>query len=274
MCVPQGGKGATAALSVWLLLSRHVVTKEREEDSGSHDARGGGGGRGLAATVGEGQDYLTVHVFDDKGGRRVFSPGKPMLQGVYSPNPQTLVRFDVPLGPARQRQAFTVVASQYKKSRAVDFTLQALATEGPVALAPAPPLPRHVAEIRGVWDGRSSGGPLGGPRFFANPMWSVAVAQPSRLHVELVAPRELFVGLRLIRGANGQRVDTYAPPGATPAASVGSHAVLIPPEKREPNVLRARVMAPAKFHACVAVYRGTVSSHTFPRCKIPLPASN
>jgi hypothetical protein len=199
--------------TVWVLLTRHIVAKEAEEDPDAHDARGGGSGRGLgtggataaglATTAGlDGKDYLTCHVFENTAGRRVFAPGGggsggggPLVQGVYSNNQHALVRFDVPPPPAPSAtspsKAFTLVVSQYCKVRAVDFTLQAWCTTRALNLAPTPPLPPHGLELRGVWDAGSAGGALGNPRFFTNPMWRVALAVPGRFHAELLAPKEL-----------------------------------------------------------------------------------
>jgi len=248
--------------SVWVLLSRHVCAKESEEKPEAHDARGigsggggGGGGGGDGADSGA-RDFVTVHVYDDdtgeKSSQRVFSPGKPLLQGVYSANPHTLVKIDVApsLPPpaaasqlsSHQRQAattaaqhqqhqqqrqrckkFTLVVSQYRKLRDVDFTLTALCTTAPVSLALSQPLPQHaLAPVRGQWTARPSnasgytaGGSLGHPRFFTNPMWCVAVPGGGggrvRLHAELLAPKEVFVALRLVKHSGGGRVDGILP---------------------------------------------------------------
>jgi len=199
---------------------------------------------------------VTVHVYDDDTGegnsQRVFSPGKPLLQGVYSANPHSLVKIDVApsLPPpaaasqlsSHQRQAattaaqhqqhqqqrqrckkFTLVVSQYRKLRDVDFTLTALCTTAPVSMAPSQPLPQHaLAPVRGQWTARPSnasgytaGGSLGHPRFFTNPMWCVAVPGGGggrvRLHAELLAPKEVFVALRLVKHSGGGRVDGILP---------------------------------------------------------------
>lgn len=48
----------------------------------------------LESDAGEG-DYLTMHVYADTQGRRVYYPDKPMFRGIYTNNPHTLVRYDV-----------------------------------------------------------------------------------------------------------------------------------------------------------------------------------
>lgn len=37
---------------------------------------------------------MTVHVYGDTDGKRVYYPGKPMFRGLYTNNPHTLVRSD------------------------------------------------------------------------------------------------------------------------------------------------------------------------------------
>ena len=54
-------------------MGRHVTTLEVDSSSG---------------------DFLTVHVYGDTEGKRVYYPGKPMFRGLYTNNPHTLVRYD------------------------------------------------------------------------------------------------------------------------------------------------------------------------------------
>ena len=37
-------------------------------------------------------DFLTMHVYADTDGKRVYYPDKPMFRGIYTNNPHTLVR--------------------------------------------------------------------------------------------------------------------------------------------------------------------------------------
>lgn len=55
-------------------VGRHVTTLEVDSSSG---------------------DFLTVHVYGDTDGKRVYYPGNPMFRGLYTNNPHTLVRYDV-----------------------------------------------------------------------------------------------------------------------------------------------------------------------------------
>lgn len=38
-------------------------------------------------------DFLTVHVYGDTEGKRIYYPGNPMFRGLYTNNPHTLVRY-------------------------------------------------------------------------------------------------------------------------------------------------------------------------------------
>jgi len=52
---------------------------------------------------------------------------------------------------------------------------------------------------------------MGRASYFKNPMWSVAVNNRCRFHVELMAPKEVTIGLQLVQGPKGgQRVDSIA----------------------------------------------------------------
>ena len=126
---------------------------------------------------------MAVHIYDDTGGRRVFNPGKAMLRGVYNCNPHSLMRFDID-GMSKiagsgtsQRFYYTLVVSQYRKHRNVDFTLNAWSTTAAIGLQECSGLPQHQLEVRGSWDASTSGGSLGNPRFYANPMWTLKVRQ-------------------------------------------------------------------------------------------------
>lgn len=62
--------GSRSKPTVWLLLSRHVLTKEAALQAG---------------------DFLTLHVYK-AGGKRVYYPGDDAyVRGLYSNNPHNLV---------------------------------------------------------------------------------------------------------------------------------------------------------------------------------------
>ena len=221
-------KRSSASPSVWVLLTRHVMEKEADEQPDAHDARGGGGGRGLLQDINLKEladnglkDFLTIHVYDDTGGKRIFTPTKAMIEGIYSNNPHTLVRFDIPPVSANElpassnssvrsvRRSYTLVVSQYKKVRDVSFTLNVYCT-APFRLMRTPATPPHKRTVKGHWGASTCGGCPNNAAFYTNPQWALTVGSGSaiRLHCELSAPKEYHVGLRLVRGSNGRRVDS------------------------------------------------------------------
>ena len=77
--VPPGHKKGGAAQrlgSVWILLTRHIVNKD---------------------TISE-RDYMTLHVYANTGGQRVYYPAGALHRGTYSNNPHVLTCLDVPEG--------------------------------------------------------------------------------------------------------------------------------------------------------------------------------
>ena len=119
--------GGTPA-AVWLLLSRHT-TKPFQEKMGKDYYR---------------DDFLTVHVFQQRGGYRVYYLEECWRQGVYSNRPHCLVKFDLPPGSHK----LTLALAQYKAvDHQVDYTLKASRGTGPFARAHlrcSPSAPRPV----------------------------------------------------------------------------------------------------------------------------------
>ncbi|KAJ3134094.1 calpain 7 [Physocladia obscura] len=102
--------------TVWLLLSKHVTTKE------------------------ENRDYITLHIYADTNCRRVYYPEmyKVIYVGVYVNNPHILASFKVDPsllsirnenGKLIKKLRYTAVVSQHEKSRTLTFSLRAYAKE-------------------------------------------------------------------------------------------------------------------------------------------------
>ena len=203
--------------TVWALLTRHST---RGRSAAAAPARADAA-RATAAAP-DASDFLTLHVYDRRGGARVFTPEKPLYWGTYSNSPTTLVRIDLepapaaPAAPAASAasaappRACTLVVSQYDKKADVDFSLAVFCTAA-FALRRAPAPPAHRAVLRGAWDASSAGGPPAGRggAFARNPQFSLVVDTACRAHLELQAPKELAVGLTLVGpgGRGGARID-------------------------------------------------------------------
>jgi len=208
LTVDQSTNSTNSPATVWVLLSRHVTTKESEVNKNAHDARGGGSGTGHNNSVKNKEmedDFIACHIYDSTGGRRVYTPKKPMLQGVYHSDPHILARFDVIM--KKQKNVFTLVISQLRKKHGIDFTLQVLCTTCNIKINATPISPKYVLEKRGLWNLQNSGGPIGNVRFYTNPQWSIAIKTKSRIHIELLAPKQYYIGLRLVKNTQGRRID-------------------------------------------------------------------
>lgn len=72
----DGGEAEGCSGTVWILLSRHVRTIERDTDYST-------------------QQFLTLHVYRGEKGKRVFYNHRAVSRGTYSNNPHTLVSLDL-----------------------------------------------------------------------------------------------------------------------------------------------------------------------------------
>lgn len=89
-------------------------------------------------------DYLTLHVYKKQGGQRVYYPSdNAFFRGVYSNNPHTLVRFDL---EGDDPGHYTLVLSQYEKTRDVSYTLNVYCTSAfRISVTPTtPPLQKAL----------------------------------------------------------------------------------------------------------------------------------
>ncbi|KAL0073956.1 hypothetical protein J3Q64DRAFT_1881558, partial [Phycomyces blakesleeanus] len=95
--------------AVWLLLSKHIMVTE------------------------ENTDYITLHIYNNTNGERVFYPGEPFKEGTYVNSPHILVRFNAPPGISD----YTIVVSQHEKERSLYFTLRSYSL-APIQLTEVP----------------------------------------------------------------------------------------------------------------------------------------
>ncbi|KAI9910875.1 hypothetical protein PsorP6_010711 [Peronosclerospora sorghi] len=159
---------ATESCTVWVLLSRHVRLMERDIASLN-------------------QQFLTLHVYRGKSGKRVFYNHHAVSRGTYSNNPHTLVSLDLNLVDDSE-PSFTLVVSQYEKIAALDYTLSIFATR-PFLCEPIPQLvttaPTSIV-IPGAWDLTSAGG---------RPFYSTFMNNP-QIHLQLKKQcRSIFLSL-------------------------------------------------------------------------------
>jgi len=149
--------------AVWLLLTRHTTRKDQGKD-----------------------DFLTVHVFKQRGGYRVYHLETSWLQGVYTNRPHTLVKFDLPSGTHK----LTLALAQFKAvAHQVDYTLDVYG-QAPFAMRLLPRTMRHVTSVAGSWRGGNAGGCANYDSYGQNPCCSLALSQPTDVLIELQAARD------------------------------------------------------------------------------------
>ncbi|EGZ18038.1 hypothetical protein PHYSODRAFT_315088 [Phytophthora sojae] len=162
-CSPTKGTTTSAgSCTVWVLLSRHVSTIERDTDYSN-------------------QQFLTLHVYRGSPGKRVFYNHCAVSRGTYSNNPHTLVSLDLDLADDSE-PSFTLVASQYEKFAALDYTLSIFSTR-PFTCEPIPQLettaPTSVV-IPGAWSTACAGGRPFYSTFMDNPQFHLQLQKPCR----------------------------------------------------------------------------------------------
>ncbi|XP_045498046.1 calpain-7-like [Colias croceus] len=162
------GKGA-----VWLLLTRHITQIDDFRNN---------------------KEYITLLVY--KNGQRVYYPydPPPYIDGIRINSPHYLCKI---IMSDTSTDKFTLVVSQYEKSRTIYYTLRAYAT-CPFSMAKIEPYP-HRKTIRGDWAGRTAGGCINHPTTYPNnPKFLITVPDsitPCTLAAELKGPKQYQIGI-------------------------------------------------------------------------------
>lgn len=159
--------------SIWILLSRHVVTKDTDPLAPQSQS-----------TSSQTEDtYLTMHIYRD--GHRLFAPAKPLIKGIYSSDPHVLSRIDISEAESRHASGdvtlehphgkpieYTLVLSQAEKTSDVHYSVSVYSTALPFSLQPCPPLPSNQLTIAGSWKaGVTAGGNANSRLFHTNPQY-------------------------------------------------------------------------------------------------------
>ncbi|KAJ2160874.1 cysteine protease [Coemansia sp. RSA 552] len=168
----SGGEQADGS-PVWILLSKHLLKTE------------------------ENHDFIALHVYDGKGGRRIYEPRAAMHIGEYVNTQHVLVRFTATAG-----ERYTLVVAQREKTKALYFTLRAL-SNAPLGLDEAL-APVYREEVHGQWGSASAGGNTVSPRYLDNPQYQLTIHDSTRRRckgvVALEAAQKHPVNLRVFRG--------------------------------------------------------------------------
>ncbi|KPJ16554.1 Calpain-7 [Papilio machaon] len=170
---PQYSLRAHAPGAVWLLLTRHITDIDDFRDN---------------------NEYITLLVYKNNG-RRVYYPydPPPYIDGIRINSPHYLCKVVVSEGC----DTFTLVVSQYEKSRTILYTLRAYAT-CPVSLDKLHTYP-YTRTIRGEWSGRTAGGCENHRATYPNnPKFIVTVPEarsPCNMVLELKGPKQYQIGM-------------------------------------------------------------------------------
>ncbi|CAB3236560.1 unnamed protein product [Arctia plantaginis] len=162
------GKGV-----VWLLLSRHITQINDFRDN---------------------KEYITLLVY--KNGRRVYYPydPEPYKDGIRINSPHYLCELMIGENSADR---YTLVVSQYEKSRTIFYTLRAYSS-CPFTLTKLEPYP-HKKTLKGEWLGRTAGGCENHRDTYPNnPKFIITVPEsrtPCNIVVELKGPKQYQLGV-------------------------------------------------------------------------------
>ncbi|KAG2237583.1 hypothetical protein INT48_004485 [Thamnidium elegans] len=160
--------------AVWLLLSKHIMVTE------------------------ENTDYITLHVYDNTSGERVYYPGTPFKEGTYVNSPHILVRFNAPPGISD----YTIVVSQHEKEHSLYFSLRAYSL-APFKLKEVPMRYSVEQKIHSQWTEQTAGGNASNATYLNNPQWKITVpptTSPIGLLLMLEAPKDFAIHLMLVEG--------------------------------------------------------------------------
>ncbi|CAG4940491.1 unnamed protein product [Parnassius apollo] len=163
------GRGA-----VWLLLTRHITQIDDFRDN---------------------KEYITLLVYKNNG-RRVYYPydPPPHIDGIRINSPHYLCKI---ITGENSCDRYTLVVSQYEKTRTIYYTLRAYAT-CPISMAKLEPYP-YTKTVRGEWSGRTAGGCENHRATYPNnPKFTVTVPEaraPCSLVVELKGPKQYQIGV-------------------------------------------------------------------------------
>ncbi|XP_028163576.1 calpain-7-like isoform X7 [Ostrinia furnacalis] len=163
------GKGA-----VWLLLTRHITQIDDFRDN---------------------KEYITLLVYKNNG-KRVYYPCEPppYIDGIRINSPHYLCKVIVGEGSSDR---YTLVVSQYEKTRTIFYTLRAYAT-CPFSLNKMEPY-RHFKSLKGDWTARTAGGCENNRQTYPNnPKFVVTVPDtrvPCHVVIELRGPKQYQMGM-------------------------------------------------------------------------------
>ncbi|KAI9253001.1 hypothetical protein BY458DRAFT_522456 [Sporodiniella umbellata] len=170
----------TKPAAVWLLLSKHIMVTE------------------------ENTDYITLHVYDNTGGERVYYPDNPFKEGTYVNSPHILIRFNAPPGASE----YTIVVSQHEKRRSLYFTIVAYSL-APFKLYEVPIKYSIEKKIKSQWTEQTAGGNSSNINYLNNPQWKITIPSATEgLLLMLEAFKDFAIHLLFVE--SGKRISSVS----------------------------------------------------------------
>jgi calpain-7 len=188
---PQYSISSVNGGPVWVLLSRHFSTAERDVlTSSAHE-------KVARSPLG----FISLYVCDANGRRVHLSD--TILRGPFVDSPQTLIRLDMPA-----MTCYTlVVAQQGLLLPRYSFTLSAYSRD-PVGIDHASDLHQYHKSLPGAWTLRSAGGNASYSSYPSNPQYRISVTSTTDIVLLLETDQpELPVHVKMV-WAGGERVTT------------------------------------------------------------------
>ena len=186
---PQYSISSVKGGPVWMLLSRHFSTEEREVlSSFTHE-------KVARSPLG----FISLHVCDTNGKRVHLSD--TILRGPFVDSPQTLIRLNIPA-----MTCYTlVVAQQDLPLPKYSFTLSAYSRD-PVNIDHASDLYPYHKSLAGAWTLRTAGGNATSSSYSSNPQFRMSVTSNTDIVLLLETNQpELPVHVKMV-WAGGERV--------------------------------------------------------------------
>ncbi|KAI8099416.1 uncharacterized protein BX664DRAFT_321198 [Halteromyces radiatus] len=171
--------------AVRLLLSKHIMVTE------------------------ENTDYITLHVYNDTNGERIYYPDEPFKEGTYVNSPHILVRFNAPPGTSN----YTIVVSQHEKKRSLFFSLRAYSL-APFKLCEVPFRYPIEQKISGQWTDQTAGGNASNASYMHNPQWKITIPptdlEDSKTGLLLMLDADKTFAIHLLLVEGGKRATSVS----------------------------------------------------------------
>lgn len=191
---PQFSISSVNGGPVWVLLSRHFCTEERDVLRTPF----------FGTTTGNPLGFISLYLFGACG-RRIHLGDNAIFRGPFVDSPQTLARLDIP-----PMECYTVVvAQQGLPLPKYSFTLSTYSREKFTVKHAVHPCP-YSTTIPGAWTSKTAGGNVGAASYFSNPQFRISLSSSMDLILILETTQlELAVHVKIV-WAGGARVSTIA----------------------------------------------------------------